>query len=199
MRARLKRPIDATLDAIQATARLRPVTYPECGATFDAELPDRYFHDRISVVLGRGDDVFVAACGALRSWSAHHGAGCTITPRDAPIALGQVVTVDIPVLGGHVTASCRIVAVVDTPDAFGFAYGTLDDHPERGEESFVVHCAENGEVTFVVTAFSRPREVLAWVALPVVRFLQHRAARGFLSGMVDATTGALSGRPATGS
>lgn len=120
-----------------------------------------------------------------------------MTPPDAALDLCQTVTVDIAVLGGHVIASCRIVAVVDEPDAFGFAYGTLDDHPERGEESFVVRRATDGAVTFTVTAFSRPRELLPWIGLPIVRQLQHRAAHGFLNGMRDATARELSARSAT--
>lgn len=100
-------------------------------------------------------------------------------------------TVNIPVLGGHVIASCRIVAVVDEPDAFGFAYGTLTDHPERGEESFMVRRDAHDRVTFTVTAFSRPRELIPWIGLPVVRFLQHRAARAFLTGTRDGTAAEL--------
>ena len=33
---------------------------------------------------------------------------------------------------------CRIVSVFKEVDSFGFAYGTLPGHPERGEESFVL-------------------------------------------------------------
>ena len=191
MRARLNRPTTAELHEINGTAESRTLTYPEPGATFATVPPRGYFHDARSIELGRGHSVFDAASQALRAWSAHRGARCTITPPDASIELGQVVTVDIPVLGGHVVASCRVVAVVDEPDAFGFAYGTLTDHPERGEESFVVRRADDDTVTFTVTAFSRPRELIPWCGLPLVRALQHRAARQFLQGMFDATAANL--------
>ena len=131
MRFRLTSAAANTLAAIHAQAVARPFTYPEVGATFTAVKPGRYFHDSRSTDLGTGDEVFAAAQRALRHWSAHRGTGATITPDDASIESEQTVTVHIPVLGGHVIASCRIVAVVDEPDAFGFAYGTLTDHPER--------------------------------------------------------------------
>lgn len=189
------RPLDATaLAAIQAEAVTRPLTYPEVGATFTAVKTGRYFHDSRWTDLGTGAEVFAAAQRALRHWSAHRGTGATITPDDASIESEQTVTVHIPVLGGHVIASCRIVAVVDEPDAFGFAYGTLTDHPERGEESFVVRRDAQGHVTFTVTAFSRPRELIPSIGLPVVRFLQHRAARAFLAGMRDGTDAELATR-----
>lgn len=195
-RARVARPSASTLGETQRAAQSRSLTYPEAAATFSPVPPRGYFHDTCSIELGRGDETFAAASRALRSWSAHHGARCTVTPPDAALTVGQTVTVDIPVLGGHVIASCRIVAVVDEPGAFGFAYGTLTDHPERGEESFVVRREGDGAVTFTVTAFSRPRELLPWIGLPIVRRLQHRAAREFLNGMRDATARELSARSA---
>ena len=65
-------------------------------------------------------------------------------------------------------APCRIVWVVDEPDAFGFGYGTLQGHPEEGEESFVVRGGPGG-ARFEVTALSRPasleqpRSVRRWL------------------------------------
>ena len=194
MRFRLMSVDAVELAAIRADALTRPLTYPETGATFTTTKARYYFHDSRSIDLGTGAEIFAAAKRALRRWAAHQGAGATITPANASVESGQTVTVNIPVLGGHVIASCRIVAVVDEPDAFGFAYGTLTDHPERGEESFVVRRDAQGHVTFTVTAFSRPRELIPWIGLPVVRFLQHRAARAFLAGMHDGTDAELATR-----
>ena len=60
-----------------------------------------------------------------------------------------------------VSAPVRVVYVVDEPRRRGFAYGTLPGHPESGEEAFVVELQEDDEVTFTVTAFSRPASTLA--------------------------------------
>ena len=145
------------------------------------------FHDTRTVDLGQGDEKFDAAKVALRAWAAHRSAHIILVPVDAPIEVGTVVSMTLPVFGIHVHADCRIVAVVDEPDAFGFAYGTLTSHPETGEESFVSRRAADGGVSFTVTAFSRPGELIPWCGLPVVRALQHRAARQFGEGMQAAT------------
>ena len=78
--------------------------------------------------------------------------------------------------------------MVDEPAAFGFAYGTVAGHPERGEESFVVRLCPDGRVTFTVQAISRPGRVLVWLVVPVARALQQRAARGFADGIRAAVT-----------
>jgi uncharacterized protein (UPF0548 family) len=74
------------------------------------------------------------------------------------------------------------VYVLDEPNRFGFAYGTLAGHPERGEESFVVSLASD-RVTFDVVAFSRPASALARFGAPVARAVQTRVTRRYLSGL----------------
>ncbi len=84
---------------------------------------------------------------------------------------------------GCVEVTCRITAVIDEPNAFGFAYGTLSVHPERGEESFVVSRADDGIVSFVVAAASEPVHPLARLAPPVADRLQNSACRRYLEAM----------------
>ena len=187
MRLSLSQPTIADLDAIRLEHLHLPLSYGAVGATLRGERPRGYFHDACTVDLGRGDSTFEAAQVALRAWSAHRGAHVLVVPIDAPIEVGTVVTMTLPVLGIHIHAACRIVAVLDEPDAFGFAYGTLATHPETGEESFVIRRAPDGGISFTVTAFSRPGELVPWCGLPVVRALQHRAARQFLQGIEVAT------------
>lgn len=187
MRLSLGRPTVADLEAIRLEQLHLPLSYSDVGATLRGERPRGYFHDTRTVDLGRGDEKFEAAKVALRAWAAHRGARILLAPVGAPIEVGTVVTMTLPVLGIHIHANCRIVAVVDEPDAFGFAYGTLTSHPETGEESFVIRKTADGGVSFTVTAFSRPGELIPWCCLPVVRVLQHRAARQFGEGMKAAT------------
>ncbi len=52
---------------------------------------------------------------------------------------------------------CRIVYCTDEPNRFGFAYGTLPGHPERGEEAFHVLRGPENSMTGQIVAFSRPR------------------------------------------
>jgi uncharacterized protein (UPF0548 family) len=62
--------------------------------------------------------------------------------------------------------------------AFGFAYGTLSNHAERGEEIFEVsHQAHSDEVVYRIRAASQPRAVLARAGYPLVRRLQARFRR----------------------
>jgi uncharacterized protein (UPF0548 family) len=101
-----------------------------------------------------------------------------------PPQAGTDVALDAPLPFGWVTAMCRIVAVVDESDRFGFAYGTLPVHPERGEESFVVR-RDDGRVTFRVVAVSRPAHPLARAVPPVADRLQDVAVRRYLRAMTD--------------
>ena len=68
--------------------------------------------------------------------------------------------------------------VVDEPGPvrrFGFAYGTLPDHVESGEERFVVEWDEaSGEVWYDILAFSRLRHPLVRIGNPYVRRMQKR-------------------------
>ena len=187
MRLSLGQPTVADLEAIRLEHLNLPLSYGAVGATLRDERPRGYFHDTCTVELGRGDATFEAAKAALHVWAAHRGAYILVLPIDAPIEVGTVVTMTLPVLGIHIHAGCRIVAVVDEPETFGFAYGTLTGHPETGEESFVIGRTPDGGVSFTVTAFSRPGELVPWCGLPIVRALQHRAARQFGQGMKAAT------------
>jgi uncharacterized protein (UPF0548 family) len=80
-------------------------------------------------------------------------------------------------LGLWCLCSARIVYVVDEPNRFGFAYGTLPGHVESGEERSLVERTEDGTAWYDVRAFSRPRHVLTRIGYPVVRWLQKRFVR----------------------
>jgi uncharacterized protein (UPF0548 family) len=60
---------------------------------------------------------------------------------------------------------------------FGFAYGTLPAHAERGEERFLIETDDAGRVWYDILAFSRPRHILARLGYPYVRRVQKRFAR----------------------
>ena len=71
-------------------------------------------------------------------------------------------------------------------ERFGFAYGTLPGHAERGEERFSVeYHAENDSVWYDLFAFSRPGP-LARLAYPFARSLQKRFARDSKAAMLEA-------------
>jgi uncharacterized protein (UPF0548 family) len=83
--------------------------------------------------------------------------------------------------------ACRVVYVVDEGgpvQRFGFAYGTLPDHAESGEERFTVEWHEADDaVWYDILAFSRPQQLLARLGYPFARRLQKRFARGSAAAM----------------
>ena len=87
--------------------------------------------------------------------------------------------------------ACRIVYVIEEEASllkrYGFAFGTLPGHVERGEECFTVewHRADDS-VSYEVFAFARPVHPLAKVGLPFVRLIQRRFAAASLWAMAEA-------------
>lgn len=189
-------PTDDKLARILGRVRDTPLTYAEVGATLATDAADapagyRRAHARRSI--GRGDAAFAAASDAIRGWQLHRGQGFRVAPDDPPIEPGTEVVTAVPLVGPvHVLAACRIVAVVDEPRRFGFAYGTLAVHPASGEEAFVVEQRPDGEVVGEVTAFSTPRHPLVRLGGPVARRQQSRATEGYLDALVRSVRDASS-------
>ena len=64
-----------------------------------------------------------------------------VHPHGGPISAGINVAVLARILGVSYLNACRIVYVIDETgpiETYGFAYGTLRDHAEKGEERFTV-------------------------------------------------------------
>ena len=106
----------------------------------------------------------------------------TSFPRTAPILEGTTVVVTLGVPGCTMVAPCRVVYVIDEPDAFGFGYGTLSGHPEEGEESFLIRRID-GKVHFEVVAMSRPASLLTRLGGPLARKVQSRMTERYLKGL----------------
>lgn len=149
-------------------------TYEEVGATRDAgPLPDGYRHLRHRMRVGRGGAAFDCAAAAVLEWRMH--AGMHVRPQaDCSRAEpGATVTIFLGFGRWSLSAPCEIVWVVDEPRRKGFAYGTLQGHPERGEESFVVERDERDVVWLTITGFSRAGKWYTKVAGPLAVLLQH--------------------------
>jgi uncharacterized protein (UPF0548 family) len=109
---------------------------------------------------------------------------------DTPIVEGATVGILVRHLGFWSLNASRIVYLIEERgevERYGFAYGTLPAHAERGEERFSVeyHQAE-GKVWYDLYAFSRPRHALARAGYPVSRLLQRRFAAESKRAMVNA-------------
>lgn len=73
-------------------------------------------------------------------------------------------------------------------EIYGFAYGTLNDHGETGEERFTVEFNPMDQsVWYDICAFSRP-QLLPRLVYPFTRSLQKRLARDSLQAMLRAVS-----------
>ena len=110
-----------------------------------------------------------------------------------PPRTGANVAVLARVAGLWLLNACRVVYEIDEEgpvERFGFAYGTLPAHAERGEERFLVEwCHQDDSVWYDLLAFSRPNHALAWLGYPFARRLQKRFAAGSLAAMARAVGG----------
>jgi len=171
------------LEPVYRRAEGNQVTYDHIGSTI---FPTRWPERRPSVhhrIVGSGPTAFAAAVAGLRVWAPQRGIGARIHPPDNPVDVGTTVLIVLPFGPVAIVAPNRIVAVIDEPGVFGFAYGTLPGHPESGEESFVVRQAPDGTVTATVSVDARPDNLPGRLAAPVVTALQRVAIRGYLAAL----------------
>jgi uncharacterized protein (UPF0548 family) len=166
----------------------QPFSYPAVGHSRSTP-PPGYDVDHRRTRLGEGQSAFDAACAALRRWEMFHLGWVHLCWPDTPIQPGAVVAVLASLCGVWWLNACRIVYVIDETAPlrrFGFAYGTLPDHAERGEERFTVEWRDDDSVWYDLLAFSQPRHWLARLGYPLTRHYQKRFGLGSLAAMSKA-------------
>lgn len=155
--------------------------------------------DEVTVAIGRGQADFERARAALLAWKQFDIGWVETFPQRAPIAVGTNVAVLIRHLGFWSLNGCRVLYSVEGQDdvaRFGFAYGTLTNHAESGEELFEVFIDPRTEdVVYRIRAASWPQATLARLGQPVVRSLQERFRDHSVAAMKRATVIAASSRP----
>lgn len=151
--------------------------YPEVGSSAQV-FPLGYDHDHEATLLGFGDVIFEKAKQALRDWAMFPSAWTQIFPVKTPVQKGNEVLVLFRLFGlWWWRNSSRIVYLIDEPARFGFAYGTLPAHIERGEEIFQVELRDDGSVWYSIQAFSKPNRWYVWLGYPVARAYQRKFRR----------------------
>ena len=155
-------------------------TYSDVGAILAGTPPDWFHHDHYETVLGYGPEAFQRAVVGLKAWQAHRLLGVRVFPKDQEICTGATVVVTLGTAMLAIAAPCRIVSVIDGQTRWGFAYGTLSDHPEQGEEAFVASMSPDQTVRFEIEAFSRPSDPLVRLSGPIGRAVQKGGTRGYL-------------------
>jgi uncharacterized protein (UPF0548 family) len=176
----LRAPTADQLAAFLASQRDAALSYPEVGATRSGTLPVGYEVDWKIEQVGRN---WEAARRALAGWEIHEAAGVRVVPSESA---REGLTVALVVkAGAYMTSACRVVYTIDEPERFGFAYGTLADHPVAGEEQFLLSLGPEGAVSFSLLAFSRPQSLLFRMASPIARRKQLALGNAYIAAMRD--------------
>jgi len=185
----LLRPTEERIRAILARQQAAKFSYTEVGAS-RGQGPPGYasLHNRVE--LGRGSEAFAQASEAVRQWRMFDFAGVWLCWPNVTLESGNVVAVLLRHFGFWSLNFCRIVYVIDEDGPirrFGFAYGTLAEHAESGEERFIVEWNHASDmVSYEISSFSRPGGLITQVAYPIARRLQSRFVCNSLLAMVHA-------------
>jgi uncharacterized protein (UPF0548 family) len=165
--------INARVRRISAAHKNSKFSYREVGKTRTL-LPAEYHAQRDQFLLGEGSQVFFQARQAMRRWKMFDVPWVRLCWPDAPIRARSAVAIVAGGFGFWIVNLCRIVYVIDEPRRYGFAYGTLPEHVEAGEELFLVEWRDDHSVWYQVFAFSHEKHPLAKLAYPVARWLQKK-------------------------
>jgi len=168
--------------------RNQKFSYAEVGGSRQ-QAPNGYTADHNRIKLGQGVNVFERAKCAIGQWKMFDMPWIDLCWPDTPIEPGASVAVLVSHLGFWSMNACRIVYVIEeygSSERYGFAYGTLPEHEEIGEERFMVEFNPYDQaVWYDLYAFSQPG-TLARLAYPFARALQKRFARDSKSAMQKA-------------
>ena len=182
----LHRPSENRIRQFLSAQQGQSFSYPDAGE--GRVVPRGYKIDHNRIKLGNGADVFQRAVESLRRWEMFNIGWLQLCWPDAPIEKGVTVAVLAHHLGFWSLNACRIVSVIDEDGEsrrYGFIYGTLPDHVERGEESFTIEShSKDDSVWYDIFAYSRPNHSLAKLGYPITRLLQKRFARDSMQAML---------------
>jgi uncharacterized protein (UPF0548 family) len=182
----LSRPTEQRIRTILTQQQLQDFSYPEVGAS-RGQLPLGYAVVHTRADLGRGSATFGGAMEAVSQWKMFDFPGTWLCWPNATIQPGSGVAILMKHFGFWSLNFCRIVYVIDEDGPvrrYGFAYGTLPDHAERGEERFTVEWDRKSDlISYDILSFSRPGSLRTQAAYPVARWLQRRFLRNSLVAM----------------
>jgi uncharacterized protein (UPF0548 family) len=184
-----QRPSADAIDRFLCESQELPLSYGPIGIVTEKPVGRRL--DEEIFVIGHGKIDFERAHAALVVWKQFDIGWVEVFPQQAPVAVGTVVAVLIRHLGFWSLNGCRVLYTTGSRDdaRFGFAYGTLTNHAEAGEELFEVFVdPETDAVMYRIRATSWPQAILARVGQPIVRLLQARFRRHSATAMKLATS-----------
>jgi len=179
------RPNAREIEQFMQDSQSLPLSYDQIGVA--KQSPSDFRIDETSGKIGRGKFAFERAKLALHEWRHFELGWVEIFPKNSSIEPGTTVAILVHHFWFWSLNGCRVVYELgDRPDdtSFGFAYGTLTNHAEIGEEIFQVSISpESEEVSYRIRAASRPRAALARIGYPITRVLQARFRRDSIAAM----------------
>jgi uncharacterized protein (UPF0548 family) len=175
----LRKPNEDAVRQFITKQKTTQFSYPDRGLSRSGIAPHGYVPDHNRVQLGTGPETFHRAKRAILEWKMFAIPWVQLCWSNAPAEVGTDVAILISHFGFWSLNAARIVYLVEDHgqcEKYGFAYGTLPEHGESGEERFTVefHSAD-GSVWYDLFAFSRPN-MAARIAYPLTRSLQRRFA-----------------------
>jgi uncharacterized protein (UPF0548 family) len=186
----LRQPSEEDVRKFISSQQDLPFSYPQVGAT-QSQPPAGYTVDHNRTKLGDGEQTYQRAVSALKSWKQFDLGWATIVPLGKLLEAGTTVAVQAKVFGFWSLNAARIVYLIDERQnqnaRFGFAYGTLPNHVECGEERFTIEWHEDDSVWYDIYAFSRPQHPLVKLGFPIARRLQKRFVKDSLASIVRAS------------
>ncbi|TCO47848.1 uncharacterized protein (UPF0548 family) [Kribbella antiqua] len=171
----------------------RASTYDGVGVTLTQQVGSAGFrgYER-SVFLGHGSSRWDFASTEILRWGVKTRSGFSVESGEASGAgLGHpVVAGDRYWLVAHlgplrIHEPVQVIAVVDEPDRKGFAYGTLEGHPVRGEEAFLVDRRTDGSVWLTIRSLTRPSTGLWGAAYPLALLAQRLYRRRYFRSLSE--------------
>lgn len=186
----LTRPTSDRIERFLAGSAMLPLSYEPIGIA-KGGAPASFCCDESTVLLGSGEETFERAWAALHAWRQFDFGWVDVSAASPPTQVGTNLAVLIRHLGFWSLNGGRIVYTLEDDERArrrGYAYGTLTNHAERGEEIFEVAMdRSSAEVTYRIRAVSRPRAALAWCGYPIARALQSRFRRESCAAMQRAS------------
>ena len=161
------------------------LTYGTPGATLPQEplwqeAPPGFRRFERTVVIGRGEGAWATARDAVTRWEVKRRSGFAVAPADGGgtgVRAGGRYLVTAGLGRFVVREPVEVVAVVDTGNRCGFAYGTRRGHPVSGEEAFVVHRDDDGRVHLTLRSLTRAAPAAPWRFLFPLLLLAQRCVR----------------------
>ncbi|MFD7310994.1 DUF1990 family protein [Promicromonospora sp. NPDC059942] len=140
-----------------------------------------------TVRLGSGDDLWDAASAAVLSWGIKTRSGFAVDPPlegGGPARPGERFWLIARIGVIRVREPVEIITTVSTDRRAALAYGTLAGHPVSGEEAFIVHRDDGGNVSLTLRSLTRAGRGVWCAAFPLILVAQRVYRRRYLRALL---------------